>query len=138
MNLLITDKHKEILFQSSLNQYKNISRLKLYFGHSIYQMNIDDGVVTEAKYNIERIENAKNKAITRKVHIYHSPGYIYVSALNLTNAHKKFDRILLIVDRIVKSMPKEDVNSTPTFPLKGEDISDAVNSEVTENNSNIP
>jgi len=95
----ITDKHKEFLYGQSLVQYKNISNIKISNGHDIFKMNIDTLLITQAKYEIEIVDEDKSKY--KKFKIEYEPGHIYIPALNIKNASKKAGRIIAVIDKII-------------------------------------
>lgn len=133
----LAEKRAKVLFNMSLLQYKRIGLMKIKNGQSIFQMDVGTGVITEAKYNIERIANPKNKAVSRKVHIYHSPGYIYIVALNIENAYKKFNKIVAIATASALQMKDDEEQSSTSLSLKGDGQISENNPEInTDNNNN--
>lgn len=95
----ITDKHKEFLYGQALVQYKNISNIKVYNGHSLFKMNIDTLLITSAKFTSEVVSGKTSEY--RKLNIQYEPGHIYIPALNIKNASKKAGRIIAIIDNII-------------------------------------
>ena len=88
---------KEVLFGMSLNQHKNGIR-HIYKGHSIYKLNINTGDIDgplqgEFKYEY---------------------GSIYMPALNIQNAEKRFSKVLKYAENLVKELNK----ATPLSSLR--------------------
>ena len=108
----ITDAHKEVIYGMSITQYKNLSKIRIPNGHELFKMRIDDGVVSKVTCVIEH----------NKVGIVPELGHIYVNALNLPNAHKKYANILQYVNSIVMTAKKtaEDLSKQVPFVLKGD------------------
>jgi hypothetical protein len=117
----ITDKHKEILVNISLNQYKHRYRMPVNNGQTIFKMNIDTTLITEAT-----IIKTKNDIILQG-----EPGYIYLPCLNITNAQRKFSRVLQAIDNDIRegNIDKYKVKipeTSTSFSLKGD-------GEITDN-----
>lgn len=126
----VTDAHKEVMYNMALNQYRNIKRLKISPGHELFKLEVADGVVSKAKCTIEICHNASNKPF-KKFHIEHEVGSIYISALNLNNAHKKFNKILNYVDYLVRNKPVENPEQSALAFIEG----DSSKTEVKPENS---
>ena len=89
-------KAKELLHEMNLSQYKNFNKLRVSNGHEIYRMNIEDGVVSKAEGTIDTEYDKFNRPY-KKNNVKYELGYLYVNALNLKNAHKKFNNIMYYV-----------------------------------------
>lgn len=113
MQLNITDKHKEVLYGQSIVQYRNISRIKMCNGHQLFKMNIDTLSIGLAKYKVEVIKE-DNKEY-KKFSIEFESGNIYIPALNLRNAFIKADKILYLVDNMIKK--NEEIANNPVKPI---------------------
>jgi len=106
----VTEQHKEILYGQSIVQYRNISRIKVANGHQIFKMNIDTLSIGLANYKVEVVKEDEKEY--RKFSIEFESGQIYIPALNLKNAIRKANKILYIVDIMVKKNIKIANNST--------------------------
>ena len=108
--IIITDDHKEIMYGMSLNQLKNIDRIYIYDGHSLFKVDIASGILIKAEYKI----------VNNSPKFNYEPGCLYISALNENNAQKKFAKLLVKVDRNVKEN-KDNLNKSTYFSLQGEE-----------------
>jgi hypothetical protein len=124
-------KRREILYQFSLNQSSNKTNIRVYFGQKIFKFGIDDETVEDSKAKIDININPKNKAKSLNVHIPYEPGFIYVPAINLNNAYKKFYKIIILAERIARVEIERERNSPASSLLKGEEKDSNIVDEVT-------
>jgi hypothetical protein len=80
---------KEILLTMSLNQYKTGIKY-IHKGHSVYSLNINTGDIDGPLINGFK-------------YIF---GFIYMPALNIQNAEKRFDKVLKYAENMVKELTK--------------------------------
>jgi hypothetical protein len=113
MQLNITDKHKEVLYEQSLTQYRNIARVKVANGHQIFKMSIETLLVNLADYTVEVVKE-DNKEY-KKIKIEFVFGYIYIPALNLKNAVRKANMILYTIDNMIKK--NMEIIDDPAKPM---------------------
>jgi len=92
INFDVTDEHLEVMYEMSITQYRTLRNIKVHNGHEMFKMNINDGVISKANCTI------LNKHISLKYEV----GHLYIAALNLNNAHNKFDKILNQINIIAK------------------------------------
>lgn len=92
----LTELHKQKLRELSLLQYKNISNLKMHPGHTLFKMVIDDGLITNVPITstIKEKDGVKYKESTFEFDI----NSVYVGALNLKSAIKKFVNLVVAAD----------------------------------------
>lgn len=73
-----------------MHSQKWIGEIIPYPGHTVYQLNLYTGIIEEAP--IEEVNATIGGGIRKKV--IRQPGYLYVSALNVKNADRKFFKMI--------------------------------------------
>ena len=104
-NIKLTDDQKNILYNMALTQSKNISKLRIHNGHSIFRLEIDTGTVSKAIYDSEPVVSVGTK-FTLKYEI----NYIYVPALRLETAINQFIRIIKHANYIIAENSLNDTS----------------------------
>lgn len=122
----LTEAHKDLMFKMSVNQYAKIDKIFIHNGHSLFKMNIETTEITPAS-TLE--DKQGSDAFVFQV------GHLYQPALNIKTIVKKFDRIITVVDAIIKS-DKTAVSSTSLL-LRGDGTSPEIKPEKDISNADI-
>jgi len=117
----ITAEHKEVLYGMSFTQYKRLDTIRISNGHELFKMAIEDGIVSKVTCAIEK----------NRIKLTPELGHIYVGALNLKNAHKKFANILIYVNNQVveANKIKAKADEMHILSLKGKEHTEEVKSD---------
>lgn len=102
----ITQKHKEIMYGMAINQSKDLSTKRIQNGQELFKMDIDTGTIGKADY-VNEMEIGKYDKPVKHLKLAYDIRNIYVISLNLKNAKKQFERVILSVDFMVKRDEKE-------------------------------
>lgn len=92
-----TEQHAQVQAKKH-KQYKG--RLILKPGHKVWEVNLNTGVIEEAKYEALSI-NLTNKHHVKS--LVEKEDCIYIPALNKANAQRKFDDIVRVATSKVRS-----------------------------------
>lgn len=114
-----TEKRTEILFRMGINQFKNLHNLRINNGHSIFKMNVDSLAVTLTDVEEVEVTNPKTGKTGTNLKIKHEPGYIYIPALNIKSAIKKFNKVVAYANYQASLIP-DAVDQSHISSLKGE------------------
>lgn len=92
----LTELHKQKLRELSLLQFRHIGNLKLHPGHSLFKLTIEDGLISivPIKSTIKEKDGIEYKENTFEFDI----NSVYVGALNLKSAIKKFVKLVVAAD----------------------------------------
>lgn len=115
-----TEKRTEILFRMGINQFKNLHNLRINNGHSIFKMNVDSLAVTLTDVEEVKVTNPNTGKTGTNLKIKHEPGYIYIPALNIKNAIKKFNKIVAYASYLT-TIQKDDADQSHLLSLKGDE-----------------
>jgi hypothetical protein len=87
-------KQKQEIVNVQQKEYKLIGKMRKIPGLTLYQLDTENNLITEAKIskyisvNLDKTLHTENK-------VHFNPKFLYVQALNLKNAKKKFVKIII-------------------------------------------
>lgn len=91
----------EVVNQRQVESQKLISRWNIHPGHKVWELNIKEGLIREAKIEEVTVQLGKLGPVKRSK-VIQKDGCLYCSALNANNADKRFMK-MLAVHTIIKN-----------------------------------
>ena len=106
----ITSEIKDEIYKMANAQFTNFKNIRIKNGQSVFKMNIESLEITSANVDVKKQKTEKGVTF-REYKVEHQGGHIYIVALNIKNATKKFINVIYTAGLYANINTKQSTSS---------------------------